>query len=191
VRISEGWFRAEALLERGPARAEAERSLAGWSSTPPVWTRRAEPSVLDRVRVGLSVPSGALFVALDAVQGADRRALVADLFHLTDDRDVLLRLAQRVEAEGLGPAAIGRAWRHLEGSENWVLREAAAVLALHAPAESLADGVMDRLVALANDEDSDVRREARAACGRFGLAWDTGNAADADAATQALGDLPF
>ncbi len=188
VRVAEGWFRAEVLFERGASKVEAERTLAGWSRTPPAWVQRREPATLDRVRAGLSVPAAALFAALDALSGTPRRALVTELFHTTDDRDVLLRLAQRVEAEGLSAGAVARAWRHLESSENWVLREAAAVLAQHAPAEHLGDPVMERLVALANDEDSDVRREARAACGRFGLAWDTGGDANATADT---GDLPF
>lgn len=189
VRVAEGWFRAEMLFERGSSKTDAERALAGWSRTPPVWQQRQEPTTLDRLRVGLAVPASALFLALDAVTGVQRLALVTELLHTTDDRDVLLRLAQRVEAEGLSAGAVGRAWRHLEASENWILREAAAVLALHAPAEHLGDPVMERLVALANDDDSDVRREARAACGRFGLAWDTG--ADPNAAAADAGDLPF
>ena len=186
VRVAEGWFRAEVLFERGTSRTEAERALAGWRRTPPAWTQRREPTTLDRVRVGLPVASSALLLTLDAVSGADRLALVTELLHTTDDRDVLLRLAQRVEAEGLSAGAVGRAWRHLEASENWILREAAAVLALNAPPEHLGDPVMERLVALASDDDADVRREARAACGRFGLAWDTSADANAPADPDAL-----
>ena len=89
-----------------------------------------------------------------------------------DDRSEILQLCRSAELwAALDQEELAAFWLEISRG-GWVMREAAAVIAInHANLlmTSAAEQIGNRLVELSNDNDSDVEREAKTACVTLGL----------------------
>jgi hypothetical protein len=172
ARLMEAWLLGQWALESDK---DALNLLPRYTQTIHRRVSRAPLHPVERAVLGLATDGHHLAETLAALPQAARGAAMQRAIHGMRERDTVLGFARHIGLVGLEADDLFEAFRYLARHDNWVPRESAAVVAQAIPVEAFegADADLATLRGLCNDDDSDVRREARAAAARIGLDWQT------------------